>query len=72
MVVKGNAGENNGKDGALEFLVPTLKGTLSTINFHHLRIFWFIPENSEATADAIKNVKVEIYREQITLMPAKA
>ncbi|MBU6433340.1 MAG: hypothetical protein KGS09_10040 [Nitrospirae bacterium] len=72
MVVKGNAGENNGKDGALEFLVPTLKVTLSSINFHHLRIFWFISENSEATADAIKNVKVEIYRKQITLMPAKA
>ena len=71
MVIKGNAGENNEKSGALEFLDPTLRGTLLTINFHHLGIFGFTPEPSEATAQTIKRVKVEMYCEQMTLGPPK-
>ncbi len=71
MVVKGNAGENNERPGTLEFLDPTLKGPLLTINFHHLGIFGFTPEKSEANAQTIKRVKVEMYCEQITFGPPK-
>jgi len=71
MVVQGNAGENNEKTGTLELLDQTLKGTLLTINFHHLGIFGFTPEKSEANTQRIKNVKVEMYCEQMTLGPKK-
>ena len=67
MVIKGETGENNEKLGTLEFLDPTLKGTLLTINFHHLGIFGFSPEKSDANADTIRRVKVEMYCEQITI-----
>jgi hypothetical protein len=71
MVLKGNAGEFNEKAGTLEFLDPTLKGTLLTVYFHHLGIFGFTPEKSKANADMIKRVKVEMYCEQMTLVPVK-
>jgi hypothetical protein len=71
MVIKGNAGENNEKAGTLEFFDPTLKSTLFTIYFHHLGIFGFTPEKSEANAETIKRVKVEMYCEQMTLVPVK-
>ena len=69
MVIKGNAGENNEKAGTLEFLDPTMQSSLLTIYFNHLGIFGFTPE--PASADTIKRVKVEMYCEQITLMPVK-
>ncbi|MEO5955471.1 MAG: hypothetical protein ABIR36_07255, partial [Nitrospiraceae bacterium] len=71
MVIKGNAGENNERAGTLEFLDPTMKGTLLTIYFHHLGIFGFTPEKSDANADSIRRVKIEMYCEQMTLMPMK-
>lgn len=71
MVVKGNAGENNEKPGTLELLDQTLKGTLLTINFHHLGIFGFTPEKSEANIQKNKSVKIEMYCEQMTLGPPK-
>ena len=71
MVIKGNAGDNNEKPGTLEFLDPTLQGSLLTINFHHLGIFGFTPEMSDATAQTLKRVKVEMYCEQMTLGPPK-
>ena len=69
MVIKGNAGDDNEKAGTLEFLDPTMKGSLLTIYFNHLGIFGFTPE--PANADTIKRVKVEMYCEQITLTPVK-
>ena len=71
MVIKGESGENNEKFGMLEFLDPTLKGTLLTVYFNHLGIFGFTPERSEANADGIRRIKVEMYCEQITLTPVK-
>lgn len=71
MVIKGNAGESHEKAGTLEFLDPTLKSTLFTISFHHLGIFGFTPEKSEANANKIKRVTVEMYCEQMTLVPVK-
>jgi hypothetical protein len=71
MVIKGNSGENNEKSGTLEFLDPSLKATLLTITFHHLGIFGFTPEKQEANIDRIKQVKVEMYCEQMTLTPGK-
>jgi hypothetical protein len=71
MVIKGNAGDNNEKAGTLEFLDPTLKGSLLTIYFNHLGIFGFSPENSVANVDAVRRVKVEMYCEQMTLAPVK-
>lgn len=67
MVIKGNAGENNERPGTLELLAPTMKTVLLTINFEHLGIFGFAPEKSDANADQIRRVKVELYCEQITL-----
>ena len=71
MVVKGNSGEQNERAGTLEFLDPTLKSTLFTINFDHLGIFGFTPEKFEANAETIKRVRVEMYCEQMTLAPGK-
>ena len=71
MVIKGNAGETNEKPGTLELLDPTLRNTLLTISFQHLGIFGFTPEKSEANAQTIKRVKVEMYCEQMTLGPVK-
>ena len=71
MVIKGNAGDNNEKAGTLEFLDPTLKGSLLTIYFNHLGIFGFSPEKLDAGADTIRRVKVEMYCEQMTLAPVK-
>lgn len=71
MVIQGNAGENNEKSGTLELLDPTLKNTLMTIYFHHLGIFGFTPEKSEAKAQGLKRVKVEMYCEQMTFGPVK-
>lgn len=69
MVIKGNSGDNNEKAGTLEFLDPTMKGSLLMVYFNHLGIFGFTPE--PANADTIKRVKVEMYCEQITLTPVK-
>ena len=71
MVIKGNAGDNNEKAGTLEFLDPTLKGSLLTIYFNHLGIFGFSPEKLDAGAETIRRVKVEMYCEQMTLAPVK-
>jgi hypothetical protein len=71
MVIKGNAGDNNEKAGTLEFLDPTLKGSLLTIYFNHLGIFGFSPEKSDAGAETIRRVKIEMYCEQMTLAPVK-
>ena len=71
MVIQGNAGENNEKSGTLELLDPTLKNRLMTIYFHHLGIFGFTPEKSEAKAQGLKRVKVEMYCEQMTFGPVK-
>lgn len=70
MVIKGNSGEINERAGTLELLDPTLT-TLLTIYFHHLGIFGFTPEKTEANAKAIKRVKVEMYCEQMTVTPLK-
>ncbi len=72
MVIKGNAGENNERAGTLEFLDQTMKSPLLTIYFNHLGIFGFTPEKSEASVEAVKRVRVEMYCEQITLMPVKS
>jgi hypothetical protein len=72
MVIKGNAGEDRERDGTLEFLSPNRLDVLLTVNFKHLGIFGFAPEKSEANADGIRRVKVEMYCEQITLLPGKA
>jgi hypothetical protein len=68
-MVKGNTVENNEKDDTLEFLDPTMKGSVLTVYFNHLGIFGFTPEPTNA--DTIKKVKVEMYCEQITLTPVK-
>jgi len=70
MVVKGNTGENNEKPGTLELLDPSLKPIL-TIYLHHLGIFGFAPEKPSAGVDTIRRVKVEMYCEQMTLLPLK-
>jgi hypothetical protein len=72
MVIKGNADESRERRGTLVLLDPTLKSALLTITFEHLGIFGFTPEKSEANADQLRRVKVEMYCEQITLLPGKA
>jgi hypothetical protein len=69
MVLKGKVGDEHERPGTLELLDPSMKTTLLTINFHHLGIFGFAPEVTDAARESIRRVKVEMYCEQITLGP---
>jgi hypothetical protein len=72
MVIKGNTGDNFEKPGTLEFLDPTLKTSLLTIYLNHLGIFGYSPMKLDSGAGTVRQVKIEMYCEQITLTPIKA
>jgi hypothetical protein len=66
-VVKGNNSDDKERPGFLDLLAPDLKTILLRINFSHLGICGFAPEKAQAAADKIRQVKVEMYCEQMTL-----
>ena len=68
-VVKGDKDTNQEKQGAIEFLDPTVddKTPLFTINLINLGIFGLSIEKSEANADAIKRCKIQLYVERMDL-----
>ena len=71
-VIKGNNGEKNEKNGSLTLLTPNRKEVLARIKFFNLGIFRVQPQKTEANADAIKRVEVEMYveRMEFEVMPA--
>jgi hypothetical protein len=67
MVIKGNSGDNNERQGTLEFLSRDMSSTLMTLRFANLGIFGFTPEKSNASTDQIRRVRIDLYCERISL-----
>jgi hypothetical protein len=67
MVVKGNSGDNNERQGTLEYLSHDLKTTLQTVRFANLGIFGFTPDKAEANSEKVKRVRIDLYCEGISL-----
>jgi hypothetical protein len=70
-VIKGNNGQEEEKNGKLEYLAPNLSDVLFTIDFHNLGIFKLAPEKGEAGSDQIQHVMAEMYCVQMTFTPGK-
>jgi phage tail-like protein len=66
-VVDGKNGEDMEKTATLEYLTPNLRETLLKLTFYNLGIFKLTPDKSEAGAEGIRRVKVEMYCEKIQL-----
>lgn len=64
-VIKGINGPDKERPGVLEWLDPTLKTVLGSLQFFNLGIFKIAPEKVEAAAETIRRVKVEMYCERI-------
>ena len=64
-VIKGNNDESREKQGALVFLASDRKRELARVNFYNLGIFRLAPEKTEASADRIKRLTVELYCERM-------
>ena len=64
-VIKGNNGQEQEKNGALNFLSPTLQESFFTLSFGHLGIFKLAPETAQTTGDTIRRLKAEMYCEEI-------
>ncbi len=68
MVIKGNSGDNNERQGTLEFMSRDMKTPLLTVRFANLGIFGFTPDKSDSRADnPIKRIRIDLYCEQISL-----
>jgi phage tail-like protein len=66
-VVKGNNTDDKEKAGFLDLISPDKSTSMLRINFNHLGIFSFAPVKAQASTDTIRQVKVEMYCEQITI-----
>jgi len=66
-VVNGVNGDDKEKPGFLDLMAPDLKTSLLRINFNHLGIFSFAPVKPQTNTETIRQVKVEMYCEQITI-----
>ena len=66
-VVQGRNGQDKELDGAIEFLDPTLKEVLGSIELSQIGIFSLAPEKQEAGPEAVARFSVELYVEQMTL-----
>jgi hypothetical protein len=64
-VVKGNSDEKNEKSGSLTLLSPNRLDVLAQIKFFNLGIFRVQSAKSEANADQIKRIEVEMYVERM-------
>lgn len=65
-VINGNSGDDQEKNGYLEFLSPDMKEVLFRLDFKHLGIFKLTPEKVEAGAESIRRVKAEMYCEAMS------
>ncbi len=68
-IIKGNNGQSAEKDGSIVFLSPNLKDELGTIELKSCGISSIAPDKSEANAEAIKRMKIEIYCEWMEFKP---
>jgi phage tail-like protein len=66
-VINGNNGQDNEKNGTLEFLTPNLQGVLFSLTLKHLGIFKLSPENVNTGDEAIRRVRAEMYCEEMQL-----
>ena len=66
-VVQGRNGQDRELEGAIEFLDPTLKEVLGSVELSQIGIFSLAPEKQEAGPEAIARFVVELYVEQMTL-----
>ncbi len=66
-VINGNNGQDNEKNGTLEFLTPNLQGVLFSLTLKHLGIFKLSPENVNSGDEAIRRVRAEMYCEEMQL-----
>ena len=70
-IIQGNNGQGKERSGTLDFLAQNVATVLGTLTFSNLGIFKCSPEKSEASSDAIRRVKVELYCEEMRfVMPA--
>jgi len=67
-IINGNCGEANQKAGAIEFRSPDQKA-IGRIELQGVGIKSIAPEASEGGGDAIKKVAIELYVEQMKLVP---
>ncbi len=68
-VVKGNNDETLEKNGTLTLLAPDRQKVLAQIKFYNMGIFLAQPDTSEANADQIKRVQVQLYVERMEFLP---
>jgi len=64
-VIKGNNDEKSEKNGSLTLLSPNRQDVLARIKFFNLGIFRVQPQKTEANADQIARVQVEMYVERM-------
>jgi len=64
-VIYGRNGQDQEKQGILEYLTPDLSTVLFTLNFAQLGVFKVAPDKVEAAGESIRRVKVEMYCEDI-------
>jgi T4-like virus tail tube protein gp19 len=64
-VIKGNNGQEKERQGSLEFLDPSTRETLGSIDLLQVGIFSLYTDRAEAGADAIARFVVELYVEKM-------
>lgn len=64
-VCKGNSTPANEKRGHLEYLASDCKTVLFILQFHNLGIVKFTPDKLDASTDKIRQVKIEMYCEDM-------
>ena len=64
-VIDGVNSDGEEHTGTLEFLTADKKDTLFTITFEHLGIFKISPDSNESGSEKVRNVKVEMYCENM-------
>lgn len=64
-VIKGNNDESQEKTGAIVFLSPNRQDELARVVLHGVGIVSVEPEQGDAAADAIRQIKAELYCERM-------
>jgi len=67
-VINGNNGQEQEKNGSLEFLLPDMKKSLLTLKFDQLGIFKLTTGKVEAAGENILPIKAEMYCEKMRLL----
>ena len=66
-VVNGHSTDDNEKAGFLDLMSVDRSTSVLRLNFNHLGIFSFAPVKAQTSTDTIRQVKIEMYCEQITI-----